>query len=1029
MGRVLETRLVRESTGKTHGPLADLAQLAAHICGTPFAFLQMHEACQAHLQSRYGIDDRAHWTGPPLADDRHSLLVLSDTRNDSRLSGHPLVTGEPWVRALVGVPIEGANGGIAGALYVLDTVVRGFSAEQLGLLADVGRTVSLRLQQEQLLAGLRTELAAQRADSAGATDALRLMDGVLHHADVAIYANDLDGRVLLANPATHVMLSCAPGELVGERLDDVLSGDAAEDFSEHDVEVADRGRGRLFAECAAHPDGSKHAYLATKFPLLDEDGKVYAVGGISTDVTDLLEARVQLAATEERWRALVDEAPVAVVVIDPADGQLRYANRQAASLCGLALPADLIGCALADFLPSGGAQGLKARLSDAVHGPVRNAPLQLVPVDGAIRDVTLNAVSVTFNGRPAIQLALQDVSTEQAMHTKLVESASFQRAVLAASPDVIYVMETVEWTPIWASGNLLHVLGYPEDDPSEAPRSDLTVEIVHPEDRARMHAVNEASLELADGQATHLRFRCLSRAGDYRWFTRRLTPFARDESGAITQLLAVARDITDAVHSEDRLARAALHDPLTGLPNRVLLADRLTSALGRAERSNTEVAVLFCDLDGFKHVNDVSGHAAGDGVLLATAARLIAELRPQDTIARVGGDEFVVILEPSLRTLPTGLTGPADFPDPRVDALTVASRIKRALSQPIELGEHVHVVTASIGITFARQGDGAEDALRDADSAMYRAKALGKDRCEIFDRHLRVEALERGRVEQLLRTALAAKLDPARQSADNSPSQPAPRLWVAYQPIVDLATRRIVGVEALARLTDVEGKCVSPEDFIPIAEETSLIGTLGRFVLEQACRDLAVWQSAHPGPLGVSVNLSARQAGLTDLVEQVEAALLASHIAPAQLTLELTETALLEAGQSTMSALNALRTLGVHISIDDFGTGYASLRYLTQLPVTGVKVDRSFTMGLPDDPTSKAIVQSVAGLARELSLSCVVEGIETVEQLEALPSGVLGQGYLLGRPIPAEDMGRFIEAHRLELKKCPRQESNLRPST
>jgi diguanylate cyclase (GGDEF)-like protein/PAS domain S-box-containing protein len=639
-------------------------------------------------------------------------------------------------------------------------------------------------------------------------------------------------------------------------------------------------------------------------------------------------------------------------------------------------------------------------------------------VDGPVLDVTFSAVSVTFNNRPAIQIAVQDDTGERANHNALAESSSFRQAIIAATADVIYVMRTPDWRSVWASGNLLHTLGYPEQDRSAKAQSEFGLEIIHPDDRQRLQSVNEATLELSDGQATQLRFRCRTAAGDYRWFTRRLTPFARDAHGAIVQTLAIARDITDSVHAEDRLARAALHDPLTGLPNRVLLADRLASALHRADPSNTEVAVLFCDLDGFKHVNEISGHAAGDEVLLTTATRLSAELRPQDTIARVGGDEFVIILEPAIRNVPSGLTAPADLPDTRVEALTVAGQIKRALAQPIEFGEHEHVLTASIGITFARQGDGAEETLRDADSAMCRAKALGKDRCEIFNAHLRAEAVERGRVEKLLRRALALKVASAdrEQRSDDDPQRGrTDLLWVAYQPIMDLQTQRIEGVEALARLTDRDGRGVSPEDFIPIAEETGLIGPLGSFVLEQACRDLATWQRTLEAPLGVSVNLSARQAGLTDLVEQVESSLLAWQIPPAQLTLELTETALLEAGPSTMSALHALRALGVHISIDDFGTGYASLRYLTQLPVTGVKVDRSFTAGLPDDPTSKAIVQSVAGLARELSLSCVVEGIETVEQLQALPSGVQGQGYLLGRPAPAAEMGRFLLAHRKSL--------------
>ena len=1005
MGRVLETRRRREQVRKGPAALPDLTRLAAKACTTPIAVIRLHETSYAHFESHFGIENSCDWQFSFPFDDAASALVVSDTRTDSRLSGHPVVTGEPWVRALAGAAIEDAAGCRLGAIFVADTVVRKFSAEQLGMLSDLAHQLSLGLQREHELRGLRDELAVSRSDALVFNDIRRLMEGVLTHADAAMYASDLDGRVLLANPATHRMLSREAGQLVGERVADLLSGEAARDFAEHDAYVADRGRRRLFAESAPHPDGSQHAYLATKFPLVDDDGRVYAVAGVSTDVTELLDTRTALAATEQRWQALVDDAPVAVMVVDAHDGRLRYANRQAASLCGLALPSDLTGCAFADFVPPAGKSELTALLAQAGRAgeaPVRSAPLQLAPVDGAVRHVTVNAVATRFNDRPAIQFAIQDVTAERAVHSELVASASFQHAVLAASPDVIYVMEVPAWRPMWASGNLLRTLGFPE---GEEVIDTLREELVHPEDRERLQAVNEASLELADGQATQLRFRCATNTGDYRWFTRRLTPFARDDAGAIVQVLAIARDITDSVQAEDRLARAALHDPLTGLPNRSLLSDRLTSALHRARRAGTEVAVLCCGLDGFKHVNEFSGHSAGDGVLLTTAARLSAELRPQDTIARVGGDEFVIVLEPAQRTLPNGLLAPADIPDPRSDALAVAARIKRALMEPIELGEQGHVVTASIGITFARPDEGAEEALRDADSAMYRAKALGKDRCEIFNTHLRAEAVQRGRVEQLLRAALAAKLDPERVTEDPFRC-PTPALWVAYQPITDLATGRVCGVEALARLTDGQRVPISPEEFIPIAEETGLIGPLGRFVLEQACLDVARWPQDIP--LGVSVNLSARQAGLTGLVEQVEAALQSAGIAPAQLTLELTETALLEAGQTTMSALHALRALGVQISIDDFGTGYASLRYLTQLPVTGVKVDRSFTMGLPDDPTSNAIVQSVAGLARELGLTCVVEGIETVKQLHALPKGVQGQGFLLGRPATAKETGRFL---------------------
>jgi len=336
----------------------------------------------------------------------------------------------------------------------------------------------------------------------------------------------------------------------------------------------------------------------------------------------------------------------------------------------------------------------------------------------------------------------------------------------------------------------------------------------------------------------------------------------------------------------------------------------------------------------------------------------------------------------------------------------VAGRIERALREPVTVDGVQHVVTVSIGMTFAQAGDDPEEALRDADSAMYRAKTCGKDRHEVFDSTLRADAVERGRVEQVLRAAL--HLPDA--SDARVPQQDRARLGLAYQPIVDLASQRLVGVEALARLTDAHGHPIGPDQFIPIAEETGLIAPLGQYVLDTACRDLAGWHARHPTQrhLRMSVNLSARQAGLADLVQQVQDALTDAGLSAGCLTLELTESVLLAAGRSTTTALRALRGHGVHISIDDFGTGYASLRYLAELPVTGVKVDQSFTRGLPHDQTSTTIVNVISSLAEQLGLSCVVEGIETHEQLLALPPGVLGQGYLLGKPQAAAQIDQLL---------------------
>ncbi len=574
--------------------------------------------------------------------------------------------------------------------------------------------------------------------------------------------------------------------------------------------------------------------------------------------------------------------------------------------------------------------------------------------------------------------ACTDVTAERQVQDQLRESLAFRDAVLAASPDLIYTKDAERGSLIWVSRRPSEVFGHTSD---VRMGDRIPDDYVHPDDLPVMRGSDAAARLLADGEVLALRFRMVDRHGLYHWFARRVTPFRRDADGRITELLGVVRDVTGIVEAEERLAASALHDPLTGLPNRRLLTERLDTALASA---TAQVVVLFCDLDGFKYVNDTSGHAVGDAVLIAASARIGSVLRPDDTIARVGGDEFVVLLAASEASCAADVV--------RDRARVVARRITGALRRPVEFDGVPYSVTVSVGIAVGRAGEAPQDVLRDADSAMYRAKSLGKDRHAVFDETLRADVTERRHVQRVLRAAL-----------DGSGGAV---LSVAYQPMIDLGTQQLAGVEALARLRDGEGRSIAPDDFIPLAEENGLIAPLGRRVLETACTDLATWHARHPArrDLGVSVNLSARQADLTDLAAEVRNALEGAGLAATLLTVELTETVLVEAGHATLTALHALREMGVRIAIDDFGTGYAGLRHLAQLPITGVKIDRSFTAGLPDDPTSATIVRTIASLARDLGLSCVAEGIETDAQLLALPPGLVGQGWLLGKPVSSEEI-------------------------
>jgi PAS domain S-box-containing protein len=579
----------------------------------------------------------------------------------------------------------------------------------------------------------------------------------------------------------------------------------------------------------------------------------------------------------------------------------------------------------------------------------------------------------------------------------------------------------------WAGPVMVEILGWTPVQ-LEAMGADIRFIAYHHDDLARIRVADESVPGLRDGQVLETRFRLRHVDGHYRWVARRLTPLRRSASGAVTHAMAATRDVSDAVRLEERLTRAALHDPLTGLPSRALLLDRLATALQRRSRSGGVVPVLFCDLDGFKRVNDTSGHRAGDEVLVATAERLRRALRPQDTVARVGGDEFVIVVESSQlravdRDAPPGSPGaPMESirGDLRSEILGIIARLIEAVSEPVSVhadseGATAHTVSVSIGVSFAARGSDPEEVLRQADSAMYRAKASGKGRYQVFDGSFRAEVVERGHIEQSLRAALAPDLP------QPDAGVPQAAFSVMYQPMFDLSTMEITGVEGLARLTDAYGVALPPDQFIPVAEETGLIARLGRAVLETACHDLADWHCRFSAwrELGLAVNLSARQVGLIDLVSDVRGALCRSGLAPAQLTLELTESVLLDADHSTIAALTQLQLDGVRMSLDDFGTGSASLRYLARVPVGTVKVDRSFTAGLPADPACVTIMRAVAALSRELGMACVAVGIETAEQLEALPEGVQGQGILLGRPLVASRFGEFLSRYPVAAQRQP----------
>ncbi|SDS98328.1 diguanylate cyclase (GGDEF) domain-containing protein [Friedmanniella luteola] len=446
----------------------------------------------------------------------------------------------------------------------------------------------------------------------------------------------------------------------------------------------------------------------------------------------------------------------------------------------------------------------------------------------------------------------------------------------------------------------------------------------------------------------------------------------RGPGGALEYLSAVGRDISERRALEARLTHQALHDALTGLPNRILFMDRLAHAqtqLG-TDTATSALAVLYVDLDRFKTVNDSYGHDYGDRLLVHAATRIRDELRPQDSVARLGGDEFVVLL---------------DRTEEAADAVQVADRILAALARPLTVdGRQMHV-GASLGIAVGRADP--DTMVRHADLAMYRAKERGRGRWEIFEPELNERAQRRMSDE----TALGAAI--ARQE-----------FLLHYQPVVDLRTGAVTGFEALVRWQSPERGLVPPDQFIPLAEETGLINVLGRWVLEEACRQGRLWQLALGDPtLQVAVNVSARQFQQVDLVEQVATVLRTTGLPPASLLLEITETAVMGDPAKAAATMRRLAAHGVRFALDDFGQGYSSLGHLKRFPIDVVKIDKEFVDGLTRNASDAQIVQAVLTMAQALGLEVTAEGIEDHAQLDRLRTLGCnhGQGYLLSRPLPA----------------------------
>jgi len=474
--------------------------------------------------------------------------------------------------------------------------------------------------------------------------------------------------------------------------------------------------------------------------------------------------------------------------------------------------------------------------------------------------------------------------------------------------------------------------------------------------------------------------------GAVRWVSTTKMPL-RDRDGKIIGTFGISRDISERKKAEELLERRAFYDPLTELPNRALFLDRLQHLFHRSRRAlgSPLFAVLYLDLDRFKSINDSLGHQAGDELLVGTARRLERCIRPGDTLARLGGDEFTVLLD-DVRC--------------EADATLVAERIHQELAAPSKVGGYEVFTSVSVGIALSSAGyDRPEDMLRDADTAMYRAKAGGRARHQVFAGHMHQRAVSSLRLETDLRRAIERQ-----------------EIVPHYQPIVDLDTGALLGFEALARWRHPTRGMLLPDLFIPVAEETGLVADIGEWMLAEACRQARAWQLAHPrwSKLGISVNVSGRQLSQGGAAAEVERVLAATGLDPACLTLEITETALMNNLSTGAGVIQRLHAMSVGLHLDDFGTGYSSLAYLHSFPVHALKVDRSFINRMDHAPEQGAIVKAIVTLAHNLGMEVVAEGVETHAQAQALRALRCrrAQGFLFSRPLPAGEVEPLLGSAR-----------------
>lgn len=708
--------------------------------------------------------------------------------------------------------------------------------------------------------------------------------------------------------------------------------------------------------------------------IRNEQGRCVRFDGYLQDITVRREADRAIRESEARYRAIFDSAGTAILIVD-GDGVISMVNRIAESLTGIRAGNIEGSMRCRDLLAPGCREEFRRRRL-RVLAPHNKNPESFDCLIRNVRgeDIQVVATISRVEGTSRCLVSLSDVTEMRRMAEALDKNRAYFTQLFANSPQAIILID--------AEGHVSNVNpGF--EDLFNWSFKDFELMLRNAELLPQwfIRQWREMVQVILFGESVQQETRFPHRDG--RAVSVSALGFPIVHHGEVVGGFIVIADISERKAYEKRLTHMAMHDALTGQPNRALFMERLEQALLRSRRQEDEsFAVLMLDLDRFKQINDTLGHLAGDQLLVSVTRRLRKALRGEDTLARLGGDEFAVILE---------------SPGCARECVAVARRIIRTLERPVSIGGKKVITGASVGLVLrTKDYTSAQDILRDADIAMYRAKSSGPGRFRVFSRAMREQAVEALTLENDLRAALRGQ-----------------QFFLQFQPILSLSERKVVGFEALVRWNHPVRGLISPEEFIPIAEETGLIIPLGQWVLEKACEAMAGWAKVRNGDgtdMYLAVNLSARQTTSSGFAGHVERILKRTGLDPERLALEITETAIMDNPEGSLRLLSRLKNLGVHLCIDDFGTGYSSLSSLQRLPVDILKVDRSFVQGLCSDTSSQEIVRAVVALAHSLGLDVVAEGVEELSQVRMLQDidCQCVQGFYYAAPMDETSVDRLV---------------------